>query len=208
MKATVNATPRTIEEFVSSVWYKRLRTLVSNFHLAEPVEDTVGDIIVELIEKDYLKRWTADAGSYSNWIYTFAGNICKKKYNRSHTRGGYAIENAASLSYTTSENEEFGKGVAFEEFLPTDVVISICAEESTDYNILVEQIEKMLEKFPAHSQNTYEGVIYSRDMKTTFKLIREEYQPKEIAEFFGTSVEFIYTLIRKMRPIVSKALAN
>lgn len=207
MKATSNATPRTVEDLVRSIWYKRLRTLVSNFRLSEPIEDTLGDIVLELIEKDYLARWTPEAGSYSNWLYTFAGNICKKKYNRSHTRGGFAIENAASLSYTTSENEEFGQGVVFEEYLPTDIVLSICAEESADYNILVEQIEKMLEKFPAHSQNVYEGVIYSRDMKTTFRLIREEYQPKEIAEFFGTSVEFVYTLIRRIRPLVKPVLA-
>lgn len=193
--------PTTVEELVKSGWYSKLKTLVSNFHLNEPVEDTLGDILLEMLEKDYLGRWNSKCGSYSNWLYTFSANVCKKKYNRSNSKGGRAIEGASSLQ-SSSENDDFTVGVFFEETLNVDVEDN----NSLDYNLLVEEINKILAAYPAHSSNEYEGVVYPRDMKTVFNLLKEEYQPKEIAVLFGTSVEFIYTLIRRMRPLIIQVI--
>lgn len=193
--------PTTVEDLVKSSWYSKLRTLVSNFHLNEPIEDTIGDILLEMLEKNYLGRWNAKCGSYSNWLYTFAANVCKKKYNRSNSKGGRAIEGAATLQ-SSSENDDFTVGVFFEETLNVEVEDN----HSLDFNLLVEEIEKILSAYPAHSSNEHEGVVYNRDMKTVFTLLKDEYQPKEIAELFGTSVEFIYTLIRRMRPLIIQVI--
>ena len=192
-----NSYPRNVEELVRSSWYPKLKTLVSNFHLNEPIEDTLGDILLEMLEKKYLERWEPSAGSYSNWIYTFSANVCKKKYNRSNTRGGLAIEGASSL-HSSSENDDIPIGVFFEETLQ----VESSDFDSADYSLLCDELSRILEAYPAHSSNVHQGVTYQRDMRTVFDLLRQEYQPKEIAELFGTSVEFIYTLIRRMRPII------
>lgn len=199
--------PKTIEDFVKSPWSKKLKTLISNFKLNEPAEDVYNDIICELIEKDYLKRWNPKYGSYSNWIYTFASNICKKKYNRSNSKGGKAIEGARSITYSSGSEEEFTSGVLFEELLVLDTTAP-SADADVAFNQMCALIERELSKFPANSTNEYEGKVYERDMKTVFNMLREGYSPKEIAERFATSVEFIYVLIRRMRPIVASIVGH
>ena len=196
-----NLYPRNVEELVRSSWYSRLKTLVSNFRLNEPIEDTLGDILLEMLEKKYLERWEPSAGSYSNWIYTFSANVCKKKYNRSNTKGGLAIEGASSI-HSSAENDDMPIGVFFEETLKVESK----DYDEAEYSLLCEELDRILSAYPAHSSNVHEGIVYDRDMKTVFKLLRQEYQPKEIAELFGTSVEFIYTLIRRMRPIIIQVI--
>ena len=200
--ATQSQYPTTVEDLVKSPWYQKLKTLVKNFRLNEPLEDTLGDIFVAMLEKEYLSRWSPKAGSYSNWVYTFAANVCKKKYNRSNSKGGRAIEGAATLQSTSNDNEDSVIGIFFEERLNAEQA----DDRGYDYNLLVEEIEKILSAYPAYSSNTHEGVTYQRDMKTVFSLLKDEFQPKEIAVLFDTSVEFIYTLIRRMRPIIVKVI--
>jgi len=190
--------PKSVAALVESPWYPKLKTLVVNFKLNEPVEDTLGDILLDMLEKKYLERWNPQAGSYSNWLYTFAANICKKKYNRSNTRGGKAIERAASITYT-SESDDLVPGVLFEETLQIE---DGEPEKTFDFDSLCDEIDRILAQYPAHSTNEFEGVEYARDMRTVFALIRQEYTPKEIAERFNTSIEFIYTLIRRMRSLL------
>lgn len=196
-----NIYPRTVEQLVKSSWYPKLKTLVSNFHLNEPIEDTLGDILLEMLEKKYLERWVPSSGSFSNWIYTFAANLCKKKYNRSNTKGGIAIERASSIQ-VQSESENPPIGIFFEDTLE----LESGDFDRVEYALLCDELNKVLAEYPAHSSNVHKGITYNRDMRTVFNLLREEYQPKEIAELFGTSVEFIYTLIRRMRPIIIQVI--
>ena len=154
-----------------------------------------------MLEKKYLERWVPSSGSFSNWIYTFAANLCKKKYNRSNTKGGIAIERASSIQ-VQSESENPPIGIFFEDTLE----LESGDFDRVEYALLCDELNKVLAEYPAHSSNVHKGITYNRDMRTVFNLLREEYQPKEIAELFGTSVEFIYTLIRRMRPIIIQVI--
>lgn len=189
--------PSTVEELVHSIWYSKLKTLIRNFHLHEPEEDTLNDILLQMLEKKYLERWDANHGSFSNWLYTFASNICRKKYNRSNTLGGRAIENAASIVYAASD--DFQPSRCYEERLAT-------AFPNFDYSVFVNQISTILQKYPAHSSNVVDGVEYKRDMQTAFLLLAKDFNVKEVSELFGTSSEFVYTLVRKMRVLISKEI--
>ena len=108
--------------------------------------------------------------------------------------------NAQDISsiQVASEDDDFHVGVFFEETLKVDSG----RFDEAEYSLLCDELSKILSSYPAHSSNEFEGVVYQRDMRTVFSLLQQEYQPKEIAELFGTSVEFIYTLIRRMRPII------
>lgn len=198
--------PTTIEAFINSVWYKKVTTLVSNYRLNEPVEDTMGDIVLALIEKDYLARWDKDAGSYSNWIYTFAGNLCKKKYKRSHTIGGFAIENAKSIASKNDDDpaSRIGKMNEVNEDCDPDLAkFTISSEASVNYQSLVKEMNRILSSYPANSTNEFNGVVYERDMKTILNLLLNDIPAKQIAVMFATSECFVYTLIRKMRTILN-----
>lgn len=190
--------PKSVAALVESPWYPKLKTLVANFKLNEPIEDTLGDIMLDMLQKKYLERWNPQSGSYSNWLYTFAANVCRKKYNRSNTRGGKAIEGAAAITYT-SATDDLTPGVFYEETLQVE---DNTQEKTFDYASLCEEIDNILAQYPAHSTNEFEGVVYERDMRTVFALMRQDFTPKEIAERFNTSIEFIYTLIRRMRKLL------
>lgn len=190
--------PRTVAALVESPWYQKIKTLVVNFKLNEPVEDTVNDILLDMMQKKYLERWDPKSGSYSNWLYTFASNICRKKYNRSNTRGGKAIEGAASITYTSS-SDDLVPGLFYEETLQVE---DSEPEVTFDFPALCAEIDSILSKYPAHSTNEFNGKVYQRDMLTVFHLLKQEFTPKEIAECFNTSIEFIYILIRRMRKLL------
>lgn len=192
--------PTTIEAFAKSGWIKKLNTLVFKFHLNEPVEDTVQDILMKMIETDYLSTWEPSKGSYSNWVYTLALNHCRKYYRRSNTKGGKAIEGAAAIE-ADSKNDEFIPGVVRESTLG-------CADAFVESSIFIEELTELVStKFTAHSSHEFDGVVYNREPGTVFKLIiHEDLDPKEVAERFGTSVEFVYSLIRKLRPIIKREL--
>lgn len=198
-KATVKlSVPSTLEEFVNSGWYSKLHTLVSKYRLTEPIEDVMQDIMMELACKQYVERYVPESGSFSNWIYTFAGNICKKKYNRSHTKGGYAIETAYTIEPSPISEASFKKGAVFEDMMESSIF------EDGELSITISQIEQELKKIKGSSSNEFEGVVYQRDAVTVFRLLVQDYSAKEIAERFHTSVEFVYTLLRKIRTVCTE----
>ena len=190
--------PTNVHEFLDSKWFPKVMTAIKGFHLREEPLDTMQDILVALLEKGYLERWDSSKGSYSGWLYVFVNNILRCKYNRSMTKGGRAIEGAASLERPIKE--EGGEVLAC---LITDKRIF-----QSDIYIMVEEIQKVLSdpEFAAHSSyNNPNGTIYPRDMRTVFDLLILQHNSiKDIAVKLHTSPQFIYSLVRKMRPLVKQ----
>jgi len=195
---TILSIPSSMTEFVQSPWYPKLFTLVKNFRLNDPVEDVVNDILLDMLEKGYIERWDSSMGSFSNWIYTFSGNVCKKKYNRSHTNGGTKIEYALSIENSPDSEDSFRKGVVFEDMLEGNMV------EDGGFNLFLGELREILTVYKASSSNVFDGIEYSRDSLTVLELLLKDYSVKEIAEAFGTSIEFIYILIRRIRSIIKR----
>lgn len=191
--------PKTVEDFILSPWFRKIRTTIIGFHLREDPEDTMQDILLQLYKKGYLARYNVEKGSmFSTWIYTFVHNMLRCKWNRSHTRGGRAIEGAVSLYAITGQADSGQKPLV--TMLPTRHFSVM------DFNSKLEEVELILQhpKFKAHSYYTWpHGVTYARDMKTVFSLIaREGLGVAEIACLFDTSPTFVQGLVVKIRPIV------
>jgi len=222
----MNSSPRTVEDLVQdSVWMGKIHTAVSRYQISEAVEDVVADVLCQMLGrkkhgKNYIERWEPSLGSYSNWIYTFVNNVARKKYNREHSNTGVALRFAATI-VETPEEDKVGKGEIPESWLP------VIRESASEFNVFAEQILKQLSKTSAYSWIVYTktgyeihnrngetetrnlekvdqelvGRRFNRDLKTTFELLVQGFDPKDIAVLFQTSTTFVYSLIRKLRNI-------
>ena len=181
--------PKNVVELIESEWYSKVKQAINKFHLREDNEDTMQDILTELMEKNYLIRWDETKSSFSTWLYTFVNNRLKKKWNHEHCQAETKLSQAIRLD---RDMDETTVGVLF-------------ADTRVDYNhdaeMLVETIENVLSdaRFAASSSNKYEGKVYQRDMKTVFHFLVEGKDVAEMATIFGTSPQFVYGLVRKLK---------
>lgn len=220
--------PRTVDALVNnSLWMGKIRTAVSRFDINEDTDDLVADVVCQMLSrtkdgKNYVERWEPKLGSYSNWIYTFVNNICRKKYNRLHSNTGKALRYAGTIVEEPEDGESLKKGE-----IPVSLVPTVLKAQA-EYNLLTEQILNHLRMIPAfswvvYSESGYEihdqsgdikvvttkepvkpefvGHKYQRDLATTFDLLSKGFEPKEIAGIYKTSITFVYSLIRKIRSI-------
>ena len=53
------------------------------------------------------------------------------------------------------------------------------------------------------SQIEYNGKVINRNPLTVYKMLQEGYDIKEIAEIFGVSKQFVYTLRKKVVDVIA-----
>lgn len=200
--------PKTPEELFKSNWKEKIRFIIFNFHLNEPIEDTLGDVFYFMVKRDYLAKWNpALGGSFSTYIYKFVANLCCVKHHRSHTVGGLAIEGARRLVTTTEDDKgSYIPGTVDEERIY--VVNNYDTSNEVSYDYLVQSIERILAKprYKEHSYGEWNGEQIPRSMLQVFRYIeREDLDVKEIAQRFQTSQEFVYSLVRKMQTVLRES---
>ena len=78
--------PKTPEELFKSDWKEKIRFIIFNFHLNEPIEDTLGDVFYFMVKRDYLAKWNpALGGSFSTYIYKFVAHCWRFSNRRRET---------------------------------------------------------------------------------------------------------------------------
>lgn len=195
MQQTSTKYPETVEEFMLSKWFPKIGTIIRSFHLNEPPEDTIQDVLCSMVQKNYVARWDpALGGSFANWIYTFVINMCRQKYNRSNSRGGRRIERALSIEQTFDEESQ-----PLGDMLPGPPV-------SPEFSIKIDEVRRVLRQpeFKHHSVHECGGIIYTRCPATIFDLILAGLSQTDIAERLGTSKTYIYSQMKRIRPVVSE----
>lgn len=200
--------PKTAEELFMSDWKEKIKFIIFNFHLNEPIEDTLGDVFYFMVKRDYLAKWNpALGGSFSTYIYKFVANLCCVKHHRSHTVGGLAIEGARRLVTTTEDDKgSYVPGTVDEERI--GVVNNYDTSNEVSYAYLVKSIEIILAKprYKEHSYGEWKGEQIPRSMLQVFRYIEhEDLDVKEIAQRFQTSQEFVYSLVRKMQTVLRES---
>lgn len=216
--------PRTVEDLASSEsWMKKMRTAIRRYNLPEDVDDILCDVLCLMLQrkkegKNYIERWEPTLGSYSNWIYTFVNNVCRKKYTKSRSRCGTALRTASSI--VQGDREESSSGEINERYLPHS------DPKSVDFQMQVRDVIDQLQGQKAHSwveysKNGYtvcnskgekefhegevdshlEGTVVERNLSTVFSMMVDGMEPKDIAVRMKTSPTFVYSLIRKLRSV-------
>jgi len=190
--------PKTVEEFMLSKWFSKIATIIRSFHLNEPLEDTIQDVLCSMVQKNYVARWDPVlGGSFANWIYTFVINLCRQKYNRSNSRGGRRIERALSIEQTFNDESE-----PLRSQIPGP-------SASPEFRLKIDEIRRILRQpeFKHHSVHECGGVVYTRCPATIFDLILVGLSQKDIAERLGTSKTYIYSQMKRIRPVVLEILS-
>lgn len=215
--------PRTVQDLAANKsWMGKIRTTIARYRLPEDVEDTVGEVLLLMLQrvkdgKNYIERWLPELGSYSNWVYTFVNNVCRKKLQRAKSKCGQALRHRMSIVQT--EGEDAGsRGEVNERYLPS------VKDVSRELKIQVDDVTGDLESYAAHSWIVYDergytvhnirgetsrvdaevprelaGVTVRRDKATVFKCIVADMEPADIATYMRTSRTFIYGLMRDLR---------
>ena len=176
----------TFENFITE-WDSKLEATIRSFKLKEDVEDVKNQIYLELLDKAYLDRYDSEKATISTWVYGFVKNSLRKKY---HRNARDFIYNGVSIM---DDYEEEAVGQAL--FL--NIFANDTEQDEIYLKIIVEDIIKVLSKecYAAHS---YSSTGIPRDMKTVALMFMEGFTPKEIAQKFETSVQFVYKLIKRI----------
>ena len=133
-------TPTNIQEFIEFGWNKKLRYKINSFHLNDSLnnpEDLENDIILSLIETDYISRFDPERGAFSTYIYTFVDNFLKKRYNRENTKNGSRIVQAARLEISAPDiNSTWNGSTIYADLITTN-------EDFTDKLLIEETIDSI-----------------------------------------------------------------
>ena len=192
--------PRTVEEMLEQGWYDKILSKVKKYNLNDILntpEEIVQDIFMDLLKSRYLERYDPEKRNFEVYIYVFVTNSVKKRGIREGSKNGRNIVNHNSLEYTQDEDGASVTGVTFLDRIDTLVT----EDQYSDIVIqdLIERTRASLQAFKASSSFIYEGVEYQRDPLTVFNLLLEEKSVPEIAEILGTSKQFIYNLLQRIR---------
>ena len=176
----------TFENFMTE-WDSRLEATIRGFKLKEDIEDVKQQLYLELLDKGYLDRYDDEKATISTWVYGFVKNSLRKKYHKGNRD---FIYNGVSIMDDYDED-------AVGEALFLNIFATESTEDEMDLKIIVDDILNILSKecYAAHS---YSSTGIPRDMKSVAMYFLEGYTPKEIAEMFETSVQFVYKLIKRI----------
>lgn len=176
--------PTSVEAFMQSKWEGKVKSMIGTFNLLDDKEDLFQDIVTAMLEKNYLERWDESKGAYSTWLYMFVRNFLRKRFNHDFCQTGKKLAGAIRLDKNIDETP----------------LSQLFAVEERDNLFIKELLAKFAtEKFAANSTNQKDGVEYNRDVLTVCKLMLAGDSVKEVATKFGTSVQFIYTLLKRAR---------
>ena len=160
-------------------------------------EDLVQDILVALMQTDYISRYSLEKGPFTTYIYGFTDNFLKKRFNKENTRHGKFIVSAASLVLASPESDaEFNGKEVYAELLDSGQDLQ---REVVIHNVVEEIRRELRENYSANSSNEYNGVLYERDPLTVFNLLMEDKSVKDVSEILGVSRQFVYHLISKIK---------
>lgn len=179
----------TFENFMTE-WDSKLEATIRGFKLKEDIEDVKQQLYLELLEKQYLDRFDDEKSTIATWVYGFVKNSLRKKYHRNKRDFIYN-----GVSIIDDFDEEAVGDALFLNIFATDAF----EEEIEQMNMkfIVEDILRILsaECYAAHS---YSSTGIPRDMKTVVVMFLQGLTPKDIADRFETSVQFVYKLIKRI----------
>ena len=191
--------PQSLEDLYNSGWKEYLIYHISRYALNDvnnSVEDLLQDMMVQMAKTKFIEKYDPERTEFIKYLKTFIRNFMSKVYHREHdTKNGEKIINAAGIVNSPEEVEESSGNVVCSEAL---------GESSgyEDYMCLVQSLEQDLEQIRSDSTVEYQGETFTRDPFTVYKLLSSGYDVKDIAEIFGTSKQFVYSLRKKLCDLI------
>ena len=124
-------------------------------------------------------------------------NSIKKRGAREGSKNGKNIVNRNSIESVRDDDGSPAVGKTYIDYME-DPESSQMAEDF-EYRDLINRTRESLKVFKASSSVMYEGKEIQRDPLTVFDLLVDGKSVTDIANIFGTSNQFIYILMDKIR---------
>lgn len=165
-----NVIPKNMEEFISQGWDKKIKYRLSKLTLPPQtnIEQLVQEILVALIETDYIIRYNEAARSFEVYIYIFVENFIKKLALRQGLNSkGYGIVDRKNFEGLMKDEDNF-EGVIY---LAALGMADLYATEKEAYNELIEEIKKELESLKGTSKETPKDPLVALQLLQEDKLV-------------------------------------
>lgn len=193
--------PKNMQEFMDFGWDKHIILRIKAFSLADPLnkeDELLQDVLLALIETNYIERFDEAKGSFITYLYGFVDNLLKKKFNKENTRYGRFIVNRASFEISPGTDVELDRSKVYLDMLVDPKYES--SSSPADTELLIESIREILTK------NRETALVPGKkgDSLTVFEYLLQDYSILEISKKMGTSRQFVYWLCKRMRKILQE----
>ena len=191
--------PKNLEELYNSGWKEYMLYHIKKYSLRDinhSPQDLLHDMMIQLAITGYLDNYDPNVSEFTVYLHTFIKNFMSKPYNKEHkTVNGGKIVNAVPIVATDVDSVDNPDVVTYDTIGSSD-------GDFTEYLCLSQTLEADLESIKSKSKVDYNGKVLKRTPSTVYKLLQAGYDVKEIAEIFGTSKQFVYTLRNKIIGVV------
>ena len=194
--------PKNLEDLYNSGWKDYMLYYIRKYNLNDvnnSPEDLLQDMLVQMAETGYVEKYDPSISGFSGYLSVFIRNFMSCPYVREHHTGYGRLVNAVHINYSDVTEDSFDPHLE----VPSSIIPNKDGD-FTDYVCLMDSIENDLKQIKTKSCINYNGKTVMRSPLTVYKLLKEGYTIKDIAEIFGTSKQFVYTLRDTIRD-VSKA---
>lgn len=185
----------TVEDFLEKGFDSLIDYRISCFNLKDQInspEDLKQDILLHLIQTDYLARYNPETGRFRSYVYSIVDNFLKKRYNKENTRHGKFIVSAAGLDTSPrDDNDIFDGRVVYADLLQDDNI-----DQNFEFSVYLDNIrDELRAAFTANSSFEVEsGKLLERSPLTVFNLLIEDNSITSIASILGISKQYAFYL--------------
>lgn len=196
--------PNSLDELYQSGWKEYMLYHIRKYTLSDVThapEDLLQDMMVQMAGNGFLDKYDPEKADFTAYLHTFIRNFMSKVYNKEHkTKNGEKIINAAAIVGSVEEAENL-EGHVVGHVVSNEMIADVSGSFE-DLICLTQSIEADLEAIKTDSVVDYNGKIVSRDPLTVYEMLKDGYEIKEIAQIFGTSKQFVYSLRKKIMNII------
>lgn len=191
--------PANIEEFLEGGWDRLVKKHILRFNLKDityNVEDLTQDILLKMVETNYLESFDKEQRDFNVYIVVFVRNYLCRLYKREClSKNGWSIVNAKGIEFSSPDNPDtFDKNMVYLDTLEAKL------DEDPDLNLLIEDLRAELQsKFKASSFIEFNGQTIGKEPVQVLNLLLQDYTVSEISSIFDTSKQFVYILLNKIR---------
>ena len=193
--------PKSLEELYNSGWREYILYHIRKYSLHDvnhSPEDLLQDMMLQMAKTNYVENFDPEVSEFIMYLHAFIHNFMSKPYHREHsTVHGEKIVNHASLVPTTGDISEGSEG----NVISHESVASV-ESNFADAVCLIHSLESDLSRIKTDSKVEYKDIVVTKDPMTVYKLLSAGYNVNEIAEIFGTSKQFVYTLRQRILRLV------
>ena len=188
--------PQSLEDLYNSGWKEYILYHIRKYSLHDvnnSPEDLLQDMMVQMASTGFVEKFNPEISEFTKYLHTFIKNFMSKPYNKEHKTPYGNLVNHMSIGI--GSNDQDGQDAYT---ISCERLSGSNTGDFTNYVCLVQSLDSDLKKIREESVVDYDKTKPVRDSYTVYKLLMNGYDVKDIADLFGTSKQFVYSLRKKL----------